>query len=641
MSSKHNIKFLIESFVNELLSEGSKAQPATMYHGTSSKFLPKIFQLGIIPNPSAGKWKDDELEQKATVTSPSLRSLKGSYWTDNLTTAAGAARDSARTQGGEPTIVIAQIVPQSGFADEDDVKGPMQRAFRQALIPYFGHRDPADIAWPLRGLHDARPDLYKTIAGDFAEILHKELKASSKMPIDKKMLSNVFRAIHERLLGHIDPMKGRTKWAYFEAYENWLAGKEDWETAKKLTKEKIEKTDIPKFNKVSGEKNFLNALELVTKRYKKSALPSDEFRIRTNLRITEPVGFSGRNKITSILVGDKTELKLVYGDLPQSFIKDWSSSWGPSFRITDKKSGKEIHNTMKENKNIEEILTEKMALKSYGSFCQKVADAYDELPEYDPEAVASYKALISHIEKMYKQMLSKVKVEFVPGQPYTSQKEMAEKVKETGVLEISSDHNQHSVFSPEQNMKFRAVHDYIVHILSNVDFSDKGEVAAFNAHARLLPQKAIPAAFTEIVGQACYYHSKGSFPKQKIAIMKNFDFRNVGKIKGHEIKDKELVESSSLMEKEIGADDVAKLPIGSIVLPALDSGGVGDFWVVNKGKVILPSSVLPQKADGHFPEDGEEPGIVANEFLLVKTGKGKLPTHGTAKKLGLKYLENK
>lgn len=187
------------------------------------------------------------------------------------------------------------------------------------------------------------------------------------------------------------------------------------------------------------------------------------------------------------------------------------------------------------------IINEKMALSKYGSFCSIVSDKYDQLPDYDPEAVASYKALIQHIEKMYKRMLSKVKVEFVSGEPYKSQKEMADKVKQTGVLQISKDHNEHDVFSPEQNLKFRAAHDYIVHILSNVDFSDKGEVAAFNAHAKLLPPKAIPAAFTEIVGQACYANTRGSFPKQKIAILKGFDFKNVGAIQDYEIKDKALI----------------------------------------------------------------------------------------------------
>ena len=189
----------------------------------------------------------------------------------------------------------------------------------------------------------------------------------------------------------------------------------------------------------------------------------------------------------------------------------------------------------------EAIVQEKLALKNYKNFCELVADKYDELPDHDPEAVASYRALMSHTEKMYKQLLSKIKVEFVDGQPYTNQKDMKSDVEKTGVLLVSKEFNEHGVFSPEQNMKFRAVHDYIVHILRGVDFSEKGEVAAFNAHAKMLPPQAIPAAFTEIVGQACYANARGSFPKQKIAIMKDFDFKNLGQATGHEIEKKELV----------------------------------------------------------------------------------------------------
>lgn len=187
------------------------------------------------------------------------------------------------------------------------------------------------------------------------------------------------------------------------------------------------------------------------------------------------------------------------------------------------------------------LLTEKMALKSYATYCELVADAYDAAPDHDPAAVSSYKALIGHVETMFKRMSSKVKVEYVSGQPYSSAAEMKEKMEETGVLEISTDFNEHPIFSPEQNLKFRAVHDYIVHILAGKDFSDKGEVGAYNAHAKMVPPAAIPALFTEVVGQACYANARGHFPKQKIAILKGFDYRNVGQVEGWLIKQKELV----------------------------------------------------------------------------------------------------
>ncbi len=189
---------------------------------------------------------------------------------------------------------------------------------------------------------------------------------------------------------------------------------------------------------------------------------------------------------------------------------------------------------------IESILLEKMALKSYKNYCEIVAQAYDEAPDHDPDAVSSYNALMQHIEKMYKQIQSRIEVEFVSGQPYSTARDMKEDLEKTGVLKISTDHNSHSVFTGEQNLKFRAVHDYIVHILTGKDFSERGEVGAYNAHAKMVPQAAVPALFTEVLAQACYANARGHFPKQKIAILKGFDFYNVGKVDGWEIENKEM-----------------------------------------------------------------------------------------------------
>jgi len=190
---------------------------------------------------------------------------------------------------------------------------------------------------------------------------------------------------------------------------------------------------------------------------------------------------------------------------------------------------------------LREYLFERLELKSYTSYCELVSQAYDEAPDYDPEAVSSYNALMQHIEKMYKQIQSRIKVEFVSGQPYSTAKEMKDDLEETGILKISTEHNSHSVFSPEQNLKFRAVHDYIVHVLTGRDFSERGEVGAYNAHAKMVPPAAIPALFTEVLAQACYANARGTFPKQKIAILKGFDFYNVGKVEGWDIKDKTMV----------------------------------------------------------------------------------------------------
>lgn len=348
---KNFIQLLIEEELRTLL-ERKRSEPKIMYHGTSSKFLPKIFQLGMIPEPSEGKWKDDRLEQKASVISPTLRSLKGSYWTDNVATASGAGADTTRTIGGTELIIVAQIVPQTAKADEDDVRGPVLRAFRKVIIPHYGHRDVGDIAWPMLGAFEANPKLHKEVVDAFATELHNTLKTSDKMPLDKNLMEYVFDAAHQRLLGHVHAI-GRMKWAYIESFEHELEHVlgDNWGEAKKIAQEKAEKNDIPVFDKVAGERKFLDALDKVSLRYKKSAMPPSEeqWRLRTNLRVTEPVGFSGRNKIICILlVKDSSNFKVVYGAVPDKFLEDWKNKWGPHFRIVDR-NDKEIFNTLKQS----------------------------------------------------------------------------------------------------------------------------------------------------------------------------------------------------------------------------------------------------------------------------------------------------
>jgi hypothetical protein len=75
------------------------------------------------------------------------------------------------------------------------------------------------------------------------------------------------------------------------------------------------------------------------------------------------------------------------------------------------------------------------------------------------------------------------------------------------------------------------VHDYIVHILPGArgpDFTRRGEIRAYNLHRRLAPKDAWPALFTEVLAQACYKNARGEFPVQKVAVLHDFDFFNVG-----------------------------------------------------------------------------------------------------------------
>lgn len=187
-------------------------------------------------------------------------------------------------------------------------------------------------------------------------------------------------------------------------------------------------------------------------------------------------------------------------------------------------------------------------LHGWDRYVQLVAQAYEAAPASSGAGKKSFIALKQHILKMFKRMQSRVKVKFVEHDPYKSAADMQAKVRETGVLEISSMFNQSEAFSAEVNLMLRAVHDFSAHLGSNPKnkprpFSLKGELQSYNKHLALVGKQshAAGALFTEIVGQVCYYWYHGDFPKQKIATLPSISWSNIGEVKGYKIVDKDLV----------------------------------------------------------------------------------------------------
>lgn len=221
-------------------------------------------------------------------------------------------------------------------------------------------------------------------------------------------------------------------------------------------------------------------------------------------------------------------------------LQRWLKKVGSWACICSIKYGKPEHRDKKLKVLSESVLAESIQLKSFDEYSKLVAKAYDDAPEMDPKAVPAWKALIAHIETLYKRLEGVVKVEFVDGDPYANAEEMERQVKKTKVLKIWNGGTGHPIWTKEQNLKFRAVHDYYSHIVSKQPFGTKGEIRAYNTHIKMAPPVAVPALFTEIVGQACTAVVSGGFPVQKIAFLPGFDYRHLGRVEGREIVNKEL-----------------------------------------------------------------------------------------------------
>lgn len=203
---------------------------------------------------------------------------------------------------------------------------------------------------------------------------------------------------------------------------------------------------------------------------------------------------------------------------------------------------------------LKNILLEKMVLKTYTKYAEAVTEAYKARPLKEND-MSSWISLRQSNDRMFKRLSSVIEVIWTKDDPYSSQQEMKEKVKRTGKLYINTDYSSNLVsgWSEEDNWKFRAVHDFIVHIGGNVDFTQKGEIQAFNVHAKIAPKAALDALFSEVVGQACYVTVTGDFPNpQKACVLYGFDYYNVGLINWNEYRKNFIVNSTrEYTEEEI------------------------------------------------------------------------------------------
>lgn len=186
---------------------------------------------------------------------------------------------------------------------------------------------------------------------------------------------------------------------------------------------------------------------------------------------------------------------------------------------------------------------------SINSYMQQVADAYGKAPSMDRAAVTHWTALSQHtdkvlypkieaqLKKIYREKNPEFKTNpngggfiFEPHHTYKTAEEMSAEVLNKGVFRVSTADSEHPVWNLDQNVRFRAVHDWYTHIINKAPFNARGEIRAYNTYVKLIPPNAVPAAFTEIVGQVSYAIINGGFGEQKVCLLPQFDYVHLGKM---------------------------------------------------------------------------------------------------------------
>ena len=216
--------------------------------------------------------------------------------------------------------------------------------------------------------------------------------------------------------------------------------------------------------------------------------------------------------------------------------------------------------------NWRSFIKEKLMLKpgprGWDLYANLVTEVYMKAPAFEERAVPAWEALTPFVDKMYKQIQSRIDIEPVDYHPYdvgldvdvTGADRMRQSVEDTGKLLVSKADAEHPVFDLETNVKFRAVHDYMTHIQPKIpagftSAKEQGsihqELRAYNIHTKTVPKAAMPALFTEVVGQVCTFYITGKFQEQKVCILDGFDYINVGVVNGYEIVNKELIKNET------------------------------------------------------------------------------------------------
>jgi 2'-5' RNA ligase len=153
----------------------------------------------------------------------------------------------------------------------------------------------------------------------------------------------------------------------------------------------------------------------------------------------------------------------------------------------------------------------------------QIAEAYARAPVYDPKVAAYFKELADDSMRRSQVLQQQLHIEVVDDpEPYANAQEMSQDIHKNRHFFVSRANSEHPIWSVEQNVAFRIVHDVLGHAVSGGDFGWQGENLACAAHFPLLTPTAQLALFTECIAQTAYAAYYRSFGPQKVAAFPEF-----------------------------------------------------------------------------------------------------------------------
>lgn len=153
-----------------------------------------------------------------------------------------------------------------------------------------------------------------------------------------------------------------------------------------------------------------------------------------------------------------------------------------------------------------------------------IGRAYLSAPErITPDVREAYARFAEQVDQQYGMLLRDVRVTFTDDDPYANSADLFEDIRSGHFRVYRTQPDQsHPVLTPDQNDRFRAVHDYYGHYRSGRGFDRHGEEAAWVCHSMMFAGVATRALTTETRGQTSafiYVNGGREFPPQKAILL--------------------------------------------------------------------------------------------------------------------------
>lgn len=314
----------------------TKAERLILYHGTSSTFLRKILSQGLKATPKQKVWLEDP---GASFIQAPRTSLKGAYLTRNIMTAKSSATTAKQKFGGNSLIVIVLFQPRSGLPDEDNIRYTIERCAAKAM----GSGRLSGWLYAINLAYYIIQGSNKEVTDGFIDCLKELMKGSFGVEIDeralnKKTAEEFMKA--ELMRGVAEVYANKKKEGEYQRFRihssfsdvlSRLGKKMKWEEIEEFVGNNI-------LSRSEAQKNYLKALDAMTRMFKQERLSFKTKDTFYNVRSLEDINYRGRNRIIGIVeIMDKEDyyydLKVRYGKIPDDFIKQWKERVGDKFKV--------------------------------------------------------------------------------------------------------------------------------------------------------------------------------------------------------------------------------------------------------------------------------------------------------------------